>query len=205
MIRINLLKPGKKEITEAPSAIAPEIRERKKGPAYGLVYLVFIAVIAALFLYQKNTLSKEQSLLQAAQIEKKSLQDVEVKLEQLEQQKSLLERKINLINQLKSRQEVAIRIMDELSKNIPDWVWLTETSFKNEMIQIKGRALSNNLIADYIYNLDQSPYFNNVNLISSTQKKSRTDQYLEFLLTLNYISPTVSSATNDEVQKRGGE
>ena len=35
------------------------------------------------------------------------------------------------------------------------------------MIQIKGNALSNNLIADYIYNLESSPHFANVNLISS--------------------------------------
>ncbi|MFW6160032.1 MAG: PilN domain-containing protein, partial [Acidobacteriota bacterium] len=50
-----------------------------------------------------------------------------------------------------------------------------------------GRALSNNLIADYIFNLEESPYFQNIELISSTQRRERNDQFLEFALTLNYI------------------
>jgi Tfp pilus assembly protein PilN len=57
------------------------------------------------------------------------------------------------------------------------------------MIQIKGNALSNNLLADYIYNLESSAHFANVNLISSAQKSSRGAQYLEFSLTLNYVLP----------------
>jgi len=49
-------------------------------------------------------------------------------------------------------------------------------------IQIKGRALSNNLVADYISGLESSAQIMNVNLISSTQKTTQGDQYLEFTL-----------------------
>jgi Tfp pilus assembly protein PilN len=72
--------------------------------------------------------------------------------------------------------------MDELSRRIPEWVWLSEVVYDDKGIQIKGRALSNNLISDYIGSLEASPQIMNVNLISSTQKTAKGDQYLEFSL-----------------------
>ncbi len=97
--------------------------------------------------------------------------------------------KIGLINQLKSQQDMAVRIMDELSRSLPDWVWLNEIGYDAKNIQIRGNALSNNLVADLIANLENSPYFESVNLISSTQKTARNDQYLEFSLTAAVVNP----------------
>jgi type IV pilus assembly protein PilN len=72
--------------------------------------------------------------------------------------------------------------MDELSRRLPEWVWLSEVVYDSKGIQIKGRALSNNLIADYISSLESSPQVMNVNLVSSTQRTIQGDQYLEFSL-----------------------
>jgi|Deesub1362A_J573_1020465.scaffolds.fasta_scaffold00465_7 Tfp pilus assembly protein PilN len=189
MIRINLLKPEKKEIREVPSVGPPEIREKKKMAYYPLIYLLLIVACVALFFNQKSTLSREQNLLEKAQQEKQAFKDIETKLQKLENQKTILERKITLINSLKSVQDRSVRIMDEISKNIPDWVWLTELNFNGTIIEVKGRALSNNLIADYIDNLEKSPYFNDVELISSTQRRTQADRFMEFSLTLNYTIP----------------
>ena len=81
--------------------------------------------------------------------------------------------------------------MDELSKHLPDWTWLTEVGYENMIITVKGNALSNNLVADYIFNLENSPVFKNVNLISSTQKTGQTgpEQYLEFSLNMEFVLP----------------
>lgn len=79
--------------------------------------------------------------------------------------------------------------MDELSKNLPDWVWLTEVDFKDYNLLIKGKSLSNNLIADYISNLEESQYFNNVDLISSTLREIRNNKYLEFSMNASFVFP----------------
>jgi type IV pilus assembly protein PilN len=189
MIRINLLKPEKKELREKPTAPTPRIRKEIKFQLSYIIIPVLIIAIAALYLMQRSAISKESKLLEAAQLEKEQLQYVVETLEKLEQQKKTLERKINLITQLKAQQTLAVRIMDELSKNIPDWVWLTEAEYKGQRVEIKGRALSNSLIADYIYNLESSPYLQNVNLISSAQKTEQNDQFLEFTLTAQYVLP----------------
>ncbi len=202
MIRINLLKPEKKDIREEPTGLAPEIKERKKTPFASLLILVAIVAVGALYYLQDKAIKTEQDLLTVAQEEKKQLQYVLVALDKLEAQKNTLERKINLINQLKARQEIAVRTMDELSKNIPGWVWLTETSYDAQEITIKGRALSNNLIADYVYNLENSPHLSNVKIESINQKSTRTNNpYLEFSLTAIYDLPIMTIDSSEEVKQ----
>lgn len=193
MIRINLLKPEAKELP------AEDARREIKPPKMSLIYLLVVFAAAALFFYQRSAFNKEGGLLEDALVEKNKLSDVLGKLEEAQELKSLFERKINLINQIKPRQQVAVRIMDELSKHIPYYVWLSEATYDEQKVHIKGRALSNNLIADYIYSLETSPYFFNVNLLSSTQKTSKDNQYLEFALNASYVvqPPTESSSGKD--------
>jgi len=204
MIRINLLKPEKKEIRETPIAPTPEFKEKKRQPYLALLILVALIAVAALYFYQRNTIERESNLLSSAQAEKKTLQDVVAKLDELEKQRNLFQQKITVITQLQSRQQNAVIIMDELSKNLPNWVWLTEASFSNLEIRIKGRAVSNNLIADYIYNLEKSPSFNRVNLVSSTQRRIRNNQYLEFSLTATYVG-TASNRPAGQQTGGGGQ
>jgi len=196
MIRINLLKPEAKELP------AEEVRREIKPPKMSLIYLLVVFAAAALFFYQRSAFNKENNLLEAAQVEKNKLSDVLGKLEEAQKLKSLFERKINLINQLKPQQQVAVRIMDELSKHIPYYVWLSEATYDKQTVHVKGRALSNNLIADYIYSLETSPYFFNVNLLSSTQKTVRDNQYLEFAINASYVlQPESESPSGGDVSE----
>jgi Tfp pilus assembly protein PilN len=201
MIRINLLKPEKKEIREEPLGIAPEIKEKRRTPIASLLILLAIGAVAVLYFLQDKAIKTETDLLNIAQEEKKQLQYVLAALERLEEQKSILERKINLINQLKARQEIAVRTMDELSKNLPGWVWLTETSYEAQEITIKGRALSNNLIADYVYNLENSPHLSNVKIVSINQRSQQVSTpYLEFSLTATYDLPLTIDSSEEAKQ-----
>ncbi len=192
MIRINLLKPEAKELP------VEEVKREIKPPKMSLIYLLVVFAAAALFFYQRSALNKENNLLEAAQIEKNKLSDVLSKLEEAQKLKSLFERKINLINQLKPQQQLAVRIMDELSKHIPYYVWLSEATYDKQTVHLKGKALSNNLIADYIYSLETSPYFFNVNLLSSTQRTTRDNQYLEFAINARYVLQQESEPSSGE-------
>jgi Tfp pilus assembly protein PilN len=205
MIRINLLKPEKKEISEEPTGLAPEIKEKKGTPIASLLILLAIGAAAVLYFMQNNAIKTEEDKLRVAQEEKQQLQYVLAALERLEKQKSTLERKINLINHLKAQQEIAVRTMDEMSKNLPGWVWLTETTYEAQSITIKGRALSNNLIADYVYNLENSPHLSNVKIESINQRSQAQsgNQYLEFSLTATYDLPLAPGLS--EEAKQGGQ
>ncbi|MBN2205968.1 MAG: PilN domain-containing protein [Candidatus Aminicenantes bacterium] len=185
MIRINLLKPEKKEWKEtAPGLPVQEAtKEKAKTPSGNLIILLAVVGIAALFYLQKRSLDREEALLNQAKQEKNKLQYVIAKLAEIETQKATLEKKIDLITQLQAQQEVVVRIMDEVSKALPEWVWLTETAFDKGVVTLKGKALSNNLIGDYMIALENSPYLARVDIKSSTQKTVKNSQFHEFLLT----------------------
>ena len=183
MIRINLLKPETKDLRE--QTVTPGMPEEgtKKGPNAGnLIFLVLLIGLGAFFFFQKKAMDRENALLTSARQEKSQLQYVEKKLDEQRKARESLNQKITLIESLNAQRDLAPRLMDELSRRLPDWVWLTEIVYDAKGIQIKGRALSNNLIADYISSLEASPQIMNVNLVSSTQRTAQGDQYLEFSL-----------------------
>jgi len=184
MIRINLLKPERKE------AVVLERTERGKSPATLPLFFFSVVVIAVVLLFfQKSSFKRENNFMQVAQEEKNKLKEVEVTLDRVEKQRSTIIKKIDLINQLKLHQDTAVRIMDELSKNIPSWVSLTETIFDGKVVRIKGKALTNKLIAEYLYNLDKIPSFRNVNLVSSIQRVIQNNKFYEFSLNATYVPP----------------
>jgi Tfp pilus assembly protein PilN len=187
MIRVNLLKAEKKEIEERPAAPAPGTKEKKKTPTRNIIIFLAIILLGVIAYKQKRAIDSERELLGATQEEQKKLQPVLAKLELVEFQKMFLVKKINLINQLKAQQGTAVKIMEELSQSLPEWVWLTEISFNKQSVQIKGKALSNVQISDYISNLEKSGLFNGVGLIGSTQRSAGNNQFLEFTLVADLV------------------
>lgn len=190
MIRINLLKPGQRDFKETQaSAPVMEFKEKKSQPLFALVPLVALLAVAALFFYQKSEIGKEETLLAKAQEEKRSLQYVVTKLDELQLQRELLQRKIDLIIRLQAEQPSAVIILDDLSRKLPEWVWLTEATFDGNIVILKGRTVNNTLLSEYIRNLQESPHFSAVNLIQTIQRRQRNDSYNEFSLSAQFVPP----------------
>lgn len=184
MIRINLLKPEKKE-----SAVYERTEKEKKPATLPLFFFSVVVIAVVLLFFQKSSFKRENNFLQAAQGEKNKLKEVETTLNQVELQISTIIKKIALINQLKLHQDTAVRIMDELSQNLPSWISLTETNFDGKVVRIKGKARTNKLIADLIDNLAKTAYFQNVELVSSIQRVMQDNRYYDFVMNATYVPP----------------
>jgi type IV pilus assembly protein PilN len=158
LIRINLL-------TEARAAAA-----KKKGPALptgaklnnllliGGVALgiIYIGVMALVLTSQRRRLNEE---IGKAKEEVARLKSIIDEVKGYEDKKRSLEEKIALINNLKTNQKGPVRLMDEISKALPDLVWLTDMSIQGDLLTLKGKTLSPNAVATYLENLKKSPYF----------------------------------------------
>ncbi len=158
MIRINLL-------TEAKAAAT-----RRKGPALPtgakLNNLIFVGGLAAGLLYilvmgltltaKRRNLDEE---IGKARIEAERLRSIIEEVKSYEDKKASLEAKIELINNLKTNQKGPVRLMDEISRALPDLVWLSDLTVSGDQITIKGRTLSPNAVATYLENLKKSPFF----------------------------------------------
>jgi type IV pilus assembly protein PilN len=174
MIKINLLKPEKKEVTAGGTTVSTidEVKENKMSvPALIGAIAITVGTIGLLYILQTNNLNSEKKQLEERTLRKAELEKVLQKLAEIEATKIELDRKIKIINDLKFKQKDAVLMMDKLSRCLPDWVWLTDLNFKNGAVQLSGKALSNNLIADLINNLQTSNSFNNVKLKSSSRNK----------------------------------
>jgi type IV pilus assembly protein PilN len=158
LIRINLL-------TEARAAAA-----KRKGPALptgaklnnllligglalGLIY------IGTMFLVLGSRNRKLDAEIGQAREEVARLKSIIDEVKGYEDKKRSLEEKISLINSLKTNQKGPVRLMDEVSKALPDLVWLTDMTMQGNQLTMKGRTLSPNAVATYLENLKKSPYF----------------------------------------------
>jgi Tfp pilus assembly protein PilN len=192
MIRINLLKPEKKEALPGPIAapVKETVKAERPSSTPPLILLLTVVIIAALAFTQRNKLNNERSLLEDANAEKRKLQSVLQKLTQLEKDRTMKEQKVSLIRALQFRQDTAVKIMNALSQALPaEWVWLTEATYDGKTLKIRGRATNNTLIAEYVSALEKSGILQSVNPTDITQKTVRGQQYLEFIMTANVILP----------------
>jgi len=158
LIRINLL-------TEARAAAA-----KKKGPALPtgaklnnlilvggvLLGILYIAIMGFVLMSRRRRLDEE---IGKAREEVARLKSIIDEVKSYEDKKKSLEEKIALINNLKTNQRGPVRLMDEVSKALPDLVWLTELQVQGNQMTLKGKTLSPNAVATYLENLKKSPFF----------------------------------------------
>lgn len=98
-------------------------------------------------------------------------------LKKFKEKKEMFEKKFNIIKSLREGKSGPVHLLDDLSRSIPGFLWLTsfaqlEKEKAGEM-QIKGKALSNEAIAQFMENLEKSPIFANVNLQVSQQSEQK--------------------------------
>ncbi len=173
MIKINLLRPEKKEVAAGGGTTVGFAEEAKPSklsvPALVAAIAITVGCIGGLYFLQSSKLSFEKKQLEERTLRKAELEKILAKLTEIETTKKELDNKIKIIGDLKMRQKDAVYMMDRMSRCLPEWVWLTDLSFTGGAVSISGKALSNNLIADLINNLQNSNSFANVQLTSTTR------------------------------------
>jgi Tfp pilus assembly protein PilN len=86
-----------------------------------------------------------------------------------QEQKDNLQKRIDLINQLKQNQKGPVRVMDRISQDLPDLVWLDNMAMAATKITLSGRGLNPNAIANFVANIKNDPYFEEPSVGDVTQ------------------------------------
>jgi type IV pilus assembly protein PilN len=87
------------------------------------------------------------------------LKPIIAEVEAFKKKNAELKHKIDVIEQLKANQFGPVRIMDEVSKSLPDLLWLTGLDLSGNTLALRGQALNENAVANFIANLAASPFF----------------------------------------------
>ena len=194
MIKINL-------ISEAPTAAVTKRKrpEFSLGAKQGDIILVTglaiaVAVCGTWWFILKSKRADLKEIERQRTVERDELKPYIEKVEELEAKRALLKRKVDVINELKNKQHGPVRILDEVSRALPELVWLTKLQLSGNAITLTGEAMDENAVANYYSNLDASPFFEEPDV----KNLARKGDDFSFTLSANftYEPPEIEKASS---------
>jgi Tfp pilus assembly protein PilN len=118
---------------------------------------------------ENGKLTERQDLVNLKQAEAKRLDQIIKEVESYQKQKENLKMRIELINQLKQNQKGPARLMDRISQDLPDLVWLDKMTVAGGVVTVDGRGLNPNAIANFVESIKNDPMFEEPDLGNVTQ------------------------------------
>src|SRR5512136_2237509 len=172
MIRINLAAPER--------AAKPKAKAGPALPTGGFQSYLLLALFAggALVLcagawwMQSNKLKDLDTRIAADEKRERDLQAIKQQVDQFQQRKAILENKVLVIEQLRLAQKSPVHMLDEISKALPDYVWLTAMEETRGSMKFQGQSNSLAAVADFIGGLQRSGWFPQVDLGTAVEARS---------------------------------
>jgi Tfp pilus assembly protein PilN len=132
--------------------------------------LVLGVLVALAYWYiHKRELAQQEELAAQRGAEAQKLESIIKEVDDYQKRKDSLQQRIDLINQLKQNQKGPVRIMDQISRDLPDLVWLDSLDITAGRVTLAGRGLNPNAIALFIENVKNDPYFEEPQVGAVTQ------------------------------------
>jgi Tfp pilus assembly protein PilN len=176
LIKINLVREGRAvRAAGATPGMVSAAQVAAGGPTNlnnlllvgGLILGVLIA--GGWWFLEKHKLSERQDTIAVKKVEAQRLEAIIKEVEEYQRRKDSLQRRIDLINQLKQNQKGPVKIMDRISQDLPDLVWLDKMTMSGGAITLNGRGLNPNAIANFVENIKNDPLFEEPDLSNLSQ------------------------------------
>jgi type IV pilus assembly protein PilN len=176
MIRVNLLaadRPTKKKkasggggggggTSSSPGSIQAFL-------LLGLFTMGTVVLCAALWWWQSAKIKKLDAEIAQAQQRQRELQAIKAQVDALEKKRETFQRKVDLIERLKAEQSGPVHMLDEVSKALPDFVWLSSMEQTGSSVRFNGQSSGLTSVADFISALQRTGWFPQVDLVSTTE------------------------------------
>lgn len=194
MIRINLL----------PFRAARRKENVRRQITIFLFFLMFIAV--GLFLSNICFADKVQDLTQKVNstrlaLNAKKKQAAEV--DRIERELKILAKKTEVIINLALSRKEAVLLLDTMTKMVIEKrMWFTSLEEKGTGLDVRGIALDNKTVADFMTRLEQTEIFKDVKLKSTKKRKiGDYDNLKSFVVTLNKLPLSELVKAKEEAEK----
>ena len=188
MIRINLLAVDR-----------DRTKRRAKFQATQKITVAssLILVAAALFVgwwywsLQQQSAQLDRRIIDAER-ETARLRSLITQVDQFEQQRAQLQARVALIEQLRKGQGGPVHMLDQVSRALPDTMWVTEMKQTNDDMTIEGRCMSLTALSDFVGNLQASHYFAPVEIVDSQVEpgSQTTPELIRFTVKAKFVQPT---------------
>ena len=184
MIKINLLEVEKERRVKTVS---------QGGAPTALLALVIIGLSLAAFVFyllakQKDVADLEDDIAKK-RIQKKELEPYIKRVEELDQRRQELAQKNHAIELLRSQRTIPVHIMDEVSRGLPDYLWVTNLQLKGDLLSIDGATLQEQAIPTFMNNLGASEFIGICSLIETRQALSQQQAATIFKISAPVTNP----------------
>jgi type IV pilus assembly protein PilN len=155
MIRINLLSGERKKAARGPVFdVAKQITL-----ACGLVVLTAAAGIGYWYWSLSQEAASVEAEILAAQQEVARLRPIIAEVTDFEAQRQRLQSRVQLIAQLRKGQGVPVQMLDQVSRSLPEMLWLTSMQQEGGELTVEGRSTTLVALSDFVGNLGTSEFF----------------------------------------------
>ena len=160
MIRLNLL-----------SFREEKKRESKRLDISVSILLLVLTVLIAGYLYINisGEIESLQRQLSQKRVELTKLKKKVAEVERLKKKQKELEKKINIIKALNRNRLNTLKVLEEVSIQIPEKIWFKSLQKKGNRVIIKGIALDDQTLSVFISRLNHSKKFRRIWLQQSKQ------------------------------------
>jgi type IV pilus assembly protein PilN len=157
MIRINLLAAERQKSKKKAVVLGTAGQKLTVGCS-------LLLILAGLFVgWRYWTVSHDSTQVDAeiaaAQQETTRLHSVIQQVQQFEQRKAQLQQRVVLIEQLRKGQTGPVHMLDQISRALPQMLWLTELKQSGSDVIVDGRCTTLTGLSEFVSNLEASGYF----------------------------------------------
>ena len=155
MIKINLLSVDR----ERTKRKAKFQIGQKVTVACSLILVVAALVVGWWFWSLQRASADLDQQIADAERETQRLQSVIQQVAKFEAQRAQLQQRVTLIEQLRKGQTGPVHLLDQISKALPEAMWLIDLRQAGNDITIEGRCTSLNSLSDFVSALEASNLF----------------------------------------------
>ena len=200
MIRINLLAVERGATTRA--TIIPAAH--RVTISASLILLGTALVLGWWFWSLRQASRQLDEEIARAEVETQQLRSVLSQVQQFETRKAQLQQRVTLIEQLRRGQSGPVHMLDEISRSLPERLWLTEMSQKGQEITLAGMTTSMTGLSDLIAGLESSRWFKKpVDIIDSqVASDPKSGDLVKFSVKATFHNPDAPPAVTPPGAKR---
>ena len=160
-----------------------------------LLLLLVLAFLAAIGFLQTQKIDRLQTDIAQLKKEKESFAPTLKKIADLKKDKEELARKTDVINTLKTDSSLTVRVLDEVASKVDNQrMWLESLQQDRAALKLTGIALDDQTVAQFMDNLKESPFVQDVALSGSSQKSVSGRNLKSFELNCTVSQPVVAKA-----------
>jgi type IV pilus assembly protein PilN len=188
MIRINLLAVDRGPAVKRKSPGVTAAQRVTIGAA--LILLSTIVTVGWWFWSLRQQGQRLDQEIGRAEVEANQLRSVLASVQKFETRKAQLQQRVTLIEQLRRGQTGPVHILDEVSKALPDRLWLVSMGQRGADFTIAGQTTSLTGVSDFVANLEASKWFKRpVEIVDSTVEQTASGDLVRFTIRATSDNP----------------